>query len=348
MADNKARQILWPSDPTILVRGVSLYVGQGTSTVILVKDGGNYRALLNDINLDAKNGGVNVPSMMADLLEKKPLDIFINSHPHDDHIRGISDLHKMIGIHEVWHSGHKPSRNHNDAYKELQEVIKEVKRTGGKEVLLKGSREEMTIGDARYYVLSPAEYVVDDIEGEDADTRDRRIHEQCAVLKFGRSSAWIMLPGDADRDAFEKHITQYHKERLKAALLMAPHHGSRTFFRYNEEDEPYLDALNEINPSYVIVSAPKQEDSKHDHPHQDAMELYRDKVGDQLYHTGEKCHCFIFDIFDNGSTSSINSDEGVLAKAYPIDSGNDDDKPNKGGYTKRDDISVVAGARYAE
>ena len=40
--NNPAKDVLWPSDPNILVRVVFLYVGQGSSTLILA-------AVSNDI-----------------------------------------------------------------------------------------------------------------------------------------------------------------------------------------------------------------------------------------------------------------------------------------------------------
>ncbi|MFC1763853.1 ComEC/Rec2 family competence protein [Planctomycetota bacterium] len=348
MNTNKAQQILLPTDPRILLRCVSLYVGQGTSILLLLKDTDNYLPLLVDINLDAKNGGVDVPTMMADLLGKCTLKVFVNTHPHDDHLRGLSALQEIVGIDEVWHSGHKPSKKHEDAYKELQDVISQVKKAGGVEVTLKGSREENALGEVRYYILAPAKYVADDIADEDADARYRRIHEHCAVLRFGKEDTWILIPGDADRDAFEKYITDYHKERLNAQLLIASHHGSKSFFRYQEEDEPYLDALNTIDPTALVISAPKQEESKHDHPHEDAVRFYKDKVGNDLYHTGEDRHCFIFDIYDDGTTSSVTSDNGELAKSYPLNDGGDGGDATKPSYTKREKVSGIAGARYAK
>ncbi len=67
--NNPAKDVLWPSDPNILVRVVFLYVGQGSSTLILAADGEeSYRSLLLDINLDAANGGINVPKLISDLV----------------------------------------------------------------------------------------------------------------------------------------------------------------------------------------------------------------------------------------------------------------------------------------
>jgi hypothetical protein len=146
------------------------------------------------------------------------------------------------------------------------------------------------------------------------------------VLKFGIGSTWIMMPGDADRDAWEKHITNYHGERLQAAILGAAHHGSRSFFRYDEDDDPYLDALKKISPKYVVISAPRSEESPFEHPHKDAVKLYADTVGkENVLHTGEKRHSFICDIFRDEKKYTILPDNGDLADEYSIDEEEDDD-----------------------
>ena len=233
---NIARDVIWPGDENVLVRAVFLYVGQGDATIVLVKDGSGYKCLLVDINLDEKNGGINVPELMKDLLndEGGKLTVFVNTHPHNDHLRGLIELSDAVDIQEAWHSGHKPGKKHDDAYQDLQKVISKVKKKHGpdSETELEGSRQAKSIGDAEYYVLAPVKHVKDDIEDEDADERYRRIHEQCVVIKFGKDKTWTILVGDADRDAFEKNITNYHKDRLPAQILGASHHGSRTCTRF--------------------------------------------------------------------------------------------------------------------
>lgn len=121
-----------------------------------------------------------------------------------------------------------------------------------------------------------------------------------------------MLTGDADRDAWEKHITDDHKDRLPAQILSAAHHGSRTFFRYDKKDKPYLTALQTIAPDYVIISAPTSEESKHDHPHDDAVGYYEDEVGkDNVLHTGANRESYICDIFTDG-TYVVNTDTELV------------------------------------
>jgi beta-lactamase superfamily II metal-dependent hydrolase len=345
MGRNVARDLIWPSDPNVLVRVVFLYVGQGSSTLILAADGtGSYRSLLLDINLDVSNGGINVPRMMSDLLGDAGLDVFANSHPHDDHLRGVSKLAEAVEINEIWHSGHKPGKQHDDCYKELMNVVQALKDKGRTELILEGSRNAAPFGQAYYHVLAPAEYVSDYIGEEDPETRYARIHEQCGVLKFGIKDAWILIPGDAGRSAFEKYMTKYHGERLAALVLAASHHGSRTFFKHQDEDEePYLDALRAIAPEYVVVSAPKRSESKHGHPHQDAVELYAAQVGkDNVLHTGEKRYSFICDIYRDGSYSGIQDDKGVLAREYAFEDGD-----NGGGGKKETSAApaIIVGTR---
>ncbi len=65
---------------------------------------------------------------------------------------------------------------------------------------------------------------------------------------------------------------------MKAQNLHARHHGSRTFVKDSKDDaEPYLEALELIDPEDVIISVGP--DSKHDHPHEDMLEIYNDQIG---------------------------------------------------------------------
>lgn len=348
MSENKARELLWPTDTRILLRFVFLNVGQGSSTIVLVRSGETYKTILVDINLDSENEGIDVPALIADLLDGDSLEVFVNTHPHSDHLKGITGLSDKVPINQVWHSGHKPGKKHDGAYKDLCDVVEKVKKDGGSEVKLLGSREELSIFDARYYILAPAEYVCDDIEDEDLDTRSRRIHEQCAVLRFGIGENWGLLPGDADRDAFEKRITEYHKDRLPSVALAASHHGSRSFFKEEEDDDPYRDGLDAIDPTYVILSAPRQGESKHDHPHDDAIELYEDKAGrDNVFHTGAERNSYIFDVLDDGTHSEMNTDDAELRLAYPLGDG-DGDKGKGIGFTERKRETKISPGRYGE
>jgi Adenylyl/Guanylyl and SMODS C-terminal sensor domain len=65
-------------------------------------------------------------------------------------------------------------------------------------------------------------------------------------------------------------------------VLVASHHGSRTFFK-EDEDEPYVEAIAAISPDYTLISVGK--DNDYDHPHEDALKLYQEYTGGAVAQT---------------------------------------------------------------
>ena len=322
---NTARSTLWPDDARVVVRVCLLYVGQGSSILILVRDGGTYRVLLVDSNLDRPRGGIDVPALLKDLTPT--LYAFINTHPHDDHLKGVKELGEAVAVERVWHSGHEPGRRAGNYYPDLKDLIAAVRKKHGEQAIVKleGSRSEQPLLDASMFVLAPAEYVCDDVNDEDPDARYNRIHENCAVLRIGKEPSWVLITGDADLVAFRDYIAEYHSKRLPSFLLDASHHGSRSFFMACKDDEPFLAALKIIAPEYVVISAPTADDSPFDHPHEDAVALYADQVGEEnIFHTGAKRESFVCDILEDGSHGRPQTDNGKLAEAYGLEPDDDD------------------------
>ena len=344
----KVKELMPKKDSKILVRAVSLYVGQGDSTLFFIKDGDRYATMLADINLDEKNGGINVPELVQKVLGKgNKLDIFLNTHPHDDHLRGIKELDKEVGFKKVLHADYDPGKNANVYWKDFDAIIEKMRKSDSKSVVeIDGSYSDDKFFDAKIHVLAPAAYVTDDTAEEAAKKRRELIHENCVVFKIGKDGAWILQPGDADYDAFKKHIYDAHKKDLKSAVLLVAHHGSRHFFKRDEEDEDaWTDPLKAIDPNDVIVSAPRSSESRHGHPHADAMKLYKEQSGaEHVFHTGKERHSFIVDIFTDGRVEKVVDDGGDLETECGFESEEDarnapfirakegEDKPRQGHF----------------
>ena len=337
---NTAKGVIIPQQAGVF-RVVFLYVGQGDSTLLVIPSANSYKYVLVDSHLDKKLGGIDIVAMLADLLDQK-LDVFVNTHPHIDHLKGVKEVFDKVGIKEIWHSGHIPGGDHKESYKDLKKIIDEIGEK--KTYLLKGSRQlnklddkEYDLGDVSFNVLSPAEYVIDEIADEKPEERYRRIHEQCGVIKFiyGTEPKEILITGDSDSVAWKEHITEYHKERLPSFLMTASHHGSKTFFRQNEDEEEYTDHLDMISPSHLVVSAPKQSESKHGHPADEAMTIYKKYVAESnVYHLGKNRECLIVDIYPSGEVELL-FDRDLVAQ-YGLK--NDDDE--KGG--KKEIVSTFS------
>jgi len=350
---NKAQQIIMPTR-TDVFRIIFLYVGQGDAALLVIPDGNTPRIVLLDNNIDRRAGGIDTNRLLRDLGRK--VDVFINTHPHQDHTEGLEAIELSVGVGEVWHSGHVPSRDRDDAYQEMLGVIKKIGTT--KEYKLRGSLALNKIrksdgetevlkklGQVDFQVLSPASYVCEDIEEEEGTARDRRIHEQCAVMRFsyGNPAKHVLMTGDADRDAWEQHIMSRHQAAVKADVLSAVHHGSRTFFMVCKDDKDvYEKHIEAIAPDYIVVSAPTQAESDHDHPHDDAMKLYRKYVDEaNLLHTGKNRESVIVDIYPNGQLD-VKLDKD-LAKTYGY--GASDKKGDGGAGAAAAGVGALGGTR---
>jgi beta-lactamase superfamily II metal-dependent hydrolase len=332
MSNNVAKSVIKPSVSKQL-RVTFFYTGQGDSAIIAVPTGDgvdDYTYILVDCDLDKEENEVNIKDVLKDLLGDEKLPIYINTHPHKDHTGGIKEIYDDIGITEVWHSNHTSIGKHKDSNDELQYVLKKIGKSN--EFLLKGSdsinqlrksdssetKIVKKIGLVDYHIFAPAEYVCDEIEDETADQREKRIHEQCGVFKFSYKDKSILFTGDANKKAWQDHITEHHADKLKSDVMTASHHGSYTAFKNTSEDEePYKTHLDKIDADYLVVSAPKQADSPHGHPHDDAMDIYKEKFEeDDIYHLGEsgsnsKPFCFVVTIDEDG-TLSVDEDVSLI------------------------------------
>lgn len=312
--------------PAGTFRAVFLYVGQGEATLLLVPDGNDHIPVLIDINKDEENSGVDVAELLKGKIDNNEL-IFINTHPHDDHIDGIEELNEAVGIKQVWHSGHKPSQKYGDAFKKLEKVLKSIgesnifylRGTNDLNALHtnreKTSKTTIKLGDIDFHVFSPAKYVCDDVDNETPEQRRQKIHEECGVIQFSYAGKSILITGDADKKAWER-ITEYFGDDLKSDIFSAPHHGSRTAFKEAEDDEdPYTKHLEKISPEFIVISAPKQTESPHDHPHDDAMSQYEKFVTkDNILHLGKNRESVIVDIDSSGNISFNSSTKDISSK----------------------------------
>ena len=285
-------------------RTIFLYVGQGDATLMIIPNGENHKYILIDSNKDEENNGVDIAKFLSDKIPNGEL-IFINTHPHNDHVRGADEIKNLIG--EVWETGFEPSKEHNDAKKIIDDLSSEkdtyyLRGTNKINTLSENGTEEgkepHKIGDVDYQILSPSSYVADEVNGD-----DEKIHEQSGVIRFSYKEKSILMTGDSDKKAWVDHITNYYNDCLNADILSASHHGSRSFFKNGEDDKnPFTEHIKKINPEYLIISAPKKSD--HGHPHDDAMEIYKKYIlKEHIYNLGEKEKSLIVDIDSNGVLS---------------------------------------------
>jgi competence protein ComEC len=250
----------------IRVKVHQINVGQGHTTFIELDDG--FRIV---IDADTWDCVVNPIDYLIDLIPPdsggdRRIDLLVVTHPHRDHASGVTGLLEAFEVAEIWESGHRLECD-EDWYEEL---IAALENADAEVVSCSAEPIRTTNGGAEIRIFAPTEATSVDRPG-DQDQR-RHIHDQCAVVSVREGDESFLILGDSRWNEWKNRIVEeYGEDALSHNLLLASHHGSRTFFRDDEEDEPFLDGLRSISPKVVLVSVG---DNDFGHPHEDALELY--------------------------------------------------------------------------
>lgn len=313
-----------------------LNVGQGDSTYFEFVDavGETWRGLI-DCNLDEAHHGINVIEFLADRVPLQEedgesfryLDYLIVTHPHADHIRGLGDIGSGYRFGEIWDSGHEPEAENNSELYEKYAALKEDHADVLHQEDRKMSRTpvEMCGGELKAHIFSPSHFITDDTEMSSEERREA-IHSECMCFKLIFGGFSVLFAGDSNWLAWERITSyeEYDEETLAATVLHASHHGSRTFFRKGEECEPLLDGIARIAPDHLIISV--SDPSPHDHPHADAMEIYKEYVPEEeIFFTYNGT--VVLEVNETGDYS-LEYEDGSIQERYELgreeDEGEDD------------------------
>lgn len=209
-------------------------VGQGDSIFIQFPNSSN---MLVDAGDSAH--GKTVVSYLNSLKISK-IDILVATHPHADHIGGMSDVLGAFKVGKVWDSGY----NHgSQMQRQFLQIIKNKNIRYGTPKA--GFTEQ--IGTVRVDVLAP----VRSLNGTESDANNNSI-----ILRISYGKVSFLLMGDAET---EERATVGHWSG--STVLKVAHHGSR-----NSTDAGFLKA---VAPKIAIISVAAQ--NSYGHPHQQTM-----------------------------------------------------------------------------
>jgi competence protein ComEC len=196
-----------------------LAVGQGDSAIVQLPSG---HAMLIDAGGDLTwpgrfdTGARDVVPALAELGISR-LDLVVLSHPHPDHAGGISTVLDRVPVGELWMT---PER---DA------IATAVRERAARRGVRVREPHDLTLAGVRIEVLSHYE------EG-------RSLNDNSIVLRLVHGEVAMLFPGDVEALA-EADLAQGASE-LRAQLLKAPHHGSRT-----SSTEPFL---RRVSPRFTV------------------------------------------------------------------------------------------------
>ncbi len=325
-------------------KAVFLDVGQGDCTLIELP-GGEF--MLFDIYRCPGQGTVDVFKVLRDVLPqgdggKQLLHYLVITHAHDDHIWGIGELAEEFDIGELWVPQYGTKKTLSKNYEAFEKVVDD--QPDEQKVWQQGSRTPVAeLGDNNEVSIrcfSPPGYI--EVEDTlDEDEARKLIHENCGVYRIIADGVSVMLAGDSNLPGWERILGYYDTETdennlavLASQILHASHHGSRTFVKGVEDDEPWLDALEAIDPQAIVISV--GEGNRHKHPHQDMIDIYDEQVGaDKVLQTMET-GTLVLSV--TGQGAYVLEPDSTYAESYPWDDEDDEGKrevgtPGGGGST---------------
>ena len=213
-------------------------VGQGDAFLFEFPNG---QTML--IDSGTRKGGRSVVSALQSK-GIRTVDILVLSHPHEDHIGGMTEILRSFTIGKVWDSGFISASKTQQAF--LEEIQEKKIRYGHPKAGFK-----QKIGDAEITVLRPERMLLG--TNSDANNNSLVLH-----VVFGNVS--FLLMGDMELEG-RRSVGIFPS----VTILKAAHHGSWTG----------IDSalLQQTKPELVILSYGKK--NAYGHPHKQTLDLLK-------------------------------------------------------------------------
>lgn len=252
-------------------------VGQGDSALIRVDD---YTMLIDA----SVSGAAETIMENLDVLGVTELDAVVATHPHADHIGGMTDIVNAYPIGTFY----MPVLPDSDTpttktYENMLDALSE------QNVTVKQITDETEIPapeGAAFDVLSP-------YDGDDWD----ETNDYSAVIRFTYGEVSFMLTGDAEAPVEERILDS--GADLSCAVLKCGHHGS------SSSTTPEF--LRAVDPAVAVISC--GEDNDYGHPHDETMESLNEQ-GCQILQTWEDGTVLIVTDGKDYSVNTWNAENG--------------------------------------
>ena len=268
---------------TITVHFVN--VGQGNMQVIIFPD--NF-VMVYDCNITNDNEE-RVFDYLGKIMPKSEIDLFVNSHRDADHMRGIKKLHFRFPIQMLWDT-EIPGNTETPEYQEYMDF----RRSMGSNIAiakpnhhLKSKPYVRILNGAREGLNEP--------------------NAQSIVLHIDYNGSSVLLTGDTDALVWKDYIIPENGDSVKSSVLLASHHGSKSFIDHDSYQNYYTEHLQKINSAFTIISVGE---NPHGHPDEVTIKYY------EKYTSGGNNGKKIFTTQDHGNIKVELTGNGACSINY--------------------------------
>ena len=264
-----------------------LNVGKGNCTIIEHPSGRISIIDIDNSRIKSNERKLTDPIRYVKRVNKASVFRFVLTHPDMDHMSGLSGLSNITEIINFWDTENNKTiensswdespydRRDWEKYRSFKN-----KKENPKYIINYRRDEDLYWKDDNITILSPSHNLIKKAnEAED-------YNHLSYVLMQEHKGIRILFGGDASAEAWEEILDECGKSRLKADILLAPHHGSK--------NNIYKPALEAISPDYVIVSVAEGVDYAYD--------FYKNLVKKKVFSTKDKGN-IILEVDDYGGYS---------------------------------------------
>lgn len=228
------------------------FIDVGCGNMVLIQT--STKNVVYDCNITDDNEGRVLGYLTRWLGSQASIDMFICSHRDADHMRGIKRLHSSFPIATIFDSGVTGINPYSNEYQDYMDLRR---RLGYTEIK---ARTYDTYGDTTFRWMN----------SESPDYSDP--NAQSIVLKLEHDGGHsCLLAGDTDFKPWKEKILPYYGQRVKSDILLAPHHGSLTFFDDPSGPHYYVEHIKRISPAMTLISVGP---NVHGLPDKTAIALY--------------------------------------------------------------------------
>ncbi len=243
-----------------------LDVGQGDAAFVELADG-------NTMLIDAGNteNGDEIVSYIRGL-QHEDIDFVVATHPHEDHIGGMSAVLSAFKIGRMY----MPRKEHTS--KTFENMLNAIEKNGVILYTAKSGTQILTKENLKIEILSPQ-----------ADTYSD-LNNFSAVIKITYGDSTFLFTGDVEAEV----ETALLGSNIDADVLKVGHHGSDT-----SSSEAFIKA---VSPEFAIISCGKG--NSYGHPHDETLAVLQ-KYNTEIYRTDEVGTV----IFTADNTGNIQADK---------------------------------------
>lgn len=179
---------------------------------------------------------------------------FICTHPDMDHLSGLDRLCQEEAFSIFWDTDHEKDLNDEDDWPPQYEK----EDWDRYDAIRSGDTDHQYIqptrGDKEQYwehdqidILHPSPEFVEEMNDDVGADHNPKYNDVSYVLKVNTAGGAILLPGDAEKAAWEDILNDLGPSVLEdVRVLKAAHHGRKDGF--------YKEAVEAMDPEYVIMS----------------------------------------------------------------------------------------------